>query len=105
MMQKTLSSSSRDRSSLLEWVDSVADCFEQAWKNDTPPRITDFLGSALGEERTLLLRELARIDIERRLWRGEHRSWEDYLCAFPELRKEASDPLSAIAAQADTKLA
>ena len=75
----------RDRLAILEWVDQVADRFDASWKAGSPPRISDYIGDAPGEGRTVLLRELVRIDLERRAKAGERRSWEDYSRDFPEL--------------------
>jgi WD40 repeat protein len=72
---------------LLEWVDSVADRFEAVWRSGPPPRIADYLDGTTGKKRTTLLRELAKIDLERRVKAGEDRRWEDYLREFPELRE------------------
>jgi serine/threonine protein kinase/WD40 repeat protein len=77
-----------DPYTLLEWVDAVADRFESSWQNGQPRRIEDYLDDTVGEKRTLLLRELAKIDLERRLKAGESRRWEDYVREFPELQGE-----------------
>ncbi len=82
-----------DQYALLEWVDAIADRFEAGWRSGRPPRIGDYLDDSVGEKRIALLRELARIDLERRTRAGEGRRWEDYLREFPELAEaeEASD--------------
>lgn len=103
MKQTALSACPVEPSSLLEWVDSVADQFESAWKSGAPPRIGDFLGDASGEQRAVLIRELAKIDLERRLKAGENHSWGDYLRDYPELRTGENDPF-VVAAEADTHL-
>jgi serine/threonine protein kinase/WD40 repeat protein len=74
-----------DPYNLLEWVDAIADRFEAAWKSGQLPTIADYLGDTTGEKRSVLLRELVRIDWERRLKVGETRDWGDYLREFPEL--------------------
>jgi WD40 repeat protein len=71
--------------SLLEWVDEVADRFEAAWKQGPPPRIAAFLGDAIGARRAALLQELVKIDLAYRGRGGDHRQLADYLVEFPEL--------------------
>jgi serine/threonine protein kinase/WD40 repeat protein len=78
---------------LLEWIDGVADGFEAAWERGTPPRISDYLGNSSGERRTALVRELARIDQERRRKAGENVSWDEYVRRFPELLEPEPDVL------------
>jgi serine/threonine protein kinase/WD40 repeat protein len=85
MAQPDEQSANIDPVSLLEWVDEIADRFEAAWRQGSPPAIGDFLGAASGEQRTALVRELARIDLERRRKAGEETTWEDYVRQFPEL--------------------
>jgi serine/threonine protein kinase/WD40 repeat protein len=71
---------------LLEWVDRVADRFEASWRTTAPPRIQDYVDDSHGDRRTALVRELAKIDLERRVKAGESRSWADYVLEFPELK-------------------
>jgi serine/threonine protein kinase/WD40 repeat protein len=80
---------------LLEWVDSIADRFEARWRSGQPPRIADFLDDTAGKRRTTLLRELAKIDLERRVKAGQDRRWEDYLREFPELTEPEHEPVVA----------
>src|SRR5262245_64127221 len=75
----------RVSTSLLEWVDEVADRFEAAWKQGPAPRLADFLGGAAGPSRPALFRELIKIDLEYRWRAGDRRRLEDYLAEFPEL--------------------
>jgi serine/threonine protein kinase/WD40 repeat protein len=103
--EATLSSYTLGPASLLEWVDTIADRFEQAWKSGPPPRIIDYLGDTIGEERTVLLRELAKIDLERRSKAGERCSWAEYLRMFPELAGEENDLLSIVTAEGKTLVA
>jgi WD40 repeat protein/tRNA A-37 threonylcarbamoyl transferase component Bud32 len=105
MDRAVLSSCRREPPSVLEWVDSIADRFEDAWKRGESPRILDFLGDATGRRRLILLGELAKIDLERRRTGGESCSWEDYLQAFPELREEEGDPATVRADEAHTLVA
>jgi serine/threonine protein kinase/WD40 repeat protein len=80
-----------DPVALLERVDGVADRFEACWASGQAPSIRDYLGDTVGEERLALVRELARIDLERRVRCGERRRWEDYLQEFPELGAVPND--------------
>ncbi len=91
--------------SLLEWVDSVADRFETAWKNGASPRIVDYLGAETGERRSVLLRELAKIDLERRLKAGEKCSWDEYVRIYPELDSVEKDLLAVLSTDGQTRLA
>jgi serine/threonine protein kinase len=102
MNPTALSPCRREASSLLEWVDLIADRFEQAWASGSPPPIVAFLGDASGERRAVLLHELVKIDLERRLKAGQDYSWEDYLQAFPELRSDADDLIAVVASEANT---
>jgi len=70
---------------LVEWIDQEADRFEAAWRSGTPPALGDFLATATGTERTHLLKELVKIDLEHRWRHGDHRAVEDYLLDWPEL--------------------
>ncbi len=108
MTQHTGPHVSRRSQSLTPWYEHL-DRFEQAWKSGKPPRIDEFLRSALGaspatDERTrrLLQEELVKIDLECR-WRRaretaeQHRSeasggerpphpiLEDYVRHYPEV--------------------
>jgi WD40 repeat protein len=53
---------------LSEWVDEVADRFEAAWRELTPPAIADFLRDVTGERGVALRAELEKID---RAYRGK----------------------------------
>jgi hypothetical protein len=72
-------------------LEPVLDRFENAWDGPVPPRIEDFMPPG-GEPavRVALLRELVRVDLERRLGRGEDvRLERDYLARFSELAADA----------------
>ena len=51
---------------LLEHIDSICTDFETAWQAATPPPIDEYLGQAQGAERSELLRELLRLELEYR---------------------------------------
>jgi len=47
---------------VLDLIDEVCDRFERAWKNDSPPRVDDYLDGMAGSELEYLRRELLRVD-------------------------------------------
>jgi tetratricopeptide (TPR) repeat protein len=69
--------------SLLERVDRVCDAFEVAWQSGRRPQIDAYLGSAAGPERTKLLEELLRLELEYRCRSGENPPPEEYRQQFP----------------------
>jgi serine/threonine protein kinase/WD40 repeat protein len=81
---------------LLEWVDAIADRFERSWNTGETPRISDYLVDTVGEKRTTLARELAKIDLERRVRAGEDLKWDDYVRDFPELREAGEDVVVSV---------
>jgi tetratricopeptide (TPR) repeat protein len=68
-------------------LDSHLDAFDAAWQQPVPPRLEDFLPPPSDPGRREVLVGLVRIDLERRLKRGEPVRLEGYLGRFPELRK------------------
>ena len=74
-------------------VESLLDRFESAWEQGESPAIADFLPQ-VESQRKLAVVELAHIDLERRIGRGEPIRVEKYLAEFAEL---ASDPAAAVA--------
>jgi len=96
MFQAGQHSTGQDVQSLLEWVDGVADRFEADWQSGGPPAIADYLDDTNGNERVALLRELVRIDLERRSKLGWKYSWEDYAREFPELKEVAEDEVDSL---------
>jgi serine/threonine protein kinase len=94
-----------DRYTLFQWVDAVADRFEAEWQSGQPPCIADYLHDIVGAKRSLLLRELVKIDLERRLRAGETRRWEEYLRDFPELQHSEEEGDSVSTPSAATNLA
>ena len=79
--------------SLLEWVDAVADRFEVEWRSGQPPSVEDYLEGTMGDKRLLLLHELARIDLERRIT-GCHGSCCRGGTGTP--RKKRPDPIPSL---------
>jgi serine/threonine-protein kinase len=65
--------------SVLERVDQVCDCFEDAWLAGRRPHIEDYLGEVSDErERAALLKELIALDIFHRRKQGETPIARDY---------------------------
>jgi serine/threonine protein kinase/WD40 repeat protein/Leucine-rich repeat (LRR) protein len=73
-------------------IESLLERFESQWEQGKSPAIADFLPES-GSERKPALVELAHIDLERRIGRGEPIRVETYLAEFAEL---ASDPAAAV---------
>jgi WD40 repeat protein len=67
-------------------LESRLDAFDAAWQRPDPPRAEDFLPPASDPDRLAVVVGLVRIDLERRLTRGEAARVESYLARFPELR-------------------
>jgi WD40 repeat protein/serine/threonine protein kinase len=65
-------------------IDAVCQRFEDAWKAINPPRLEDFLGEAAGPERSVLLRELLRLELDYRRRNGDTPDLAKYLPRFPE---------------------
>jgi tRNA A-37 threonylcarbamoyl transferase component Bud32 len=65
-------------------VDAVCEQFEAAWQSGGQPRLEDYLGGAHEPERTALLGELLRLEVEYRLRAGETLPAEEYRQRFPE---------------------
>jgi eukaryotic-like serine/threonine-protein kinase len=62
--------------------------FEEAWRGPEPPRLEDYLPLPESPGRMKLLCELACIDLERRMRRGQDVRAADYLARFPELAED-----------------
>jgi WD40 repeat protein len=91
-----------DPVALLEWIDQVADRFEAAWESGVTPPLGPFLAGTPGARRAQLLKELDKIDLERRWRAGDRRRVEVYLADWPELRGAdgwLADDLVSFAAQ------
>jgi serine/threonine protein kinase/formylglycine-generating enzyme required for sulfatase activity len=78
-------STSRDPLEHALWVDAVCERFESAWQSGARPRLEDYLSSAPEPQRTELLHELIRLDVEYGRRRGEDPSPHEYLGRFPGL--------------------
>ncbi len=71
--------------SLARHVDQVCDQFELAWRENSRPRIEDFLGDASEPERSALVRELICLEVHFRRARGEDCCSAEYEARFPTL--------------------
>src|SRR6516165_1620771 len=65
-------------------IDALCKRFEDAWKAIHPPRLEDFLGEAAGPERSALLRELLRLELDYRQRNGDTPDLAKYLARFPD---------------------
>jgi WD40 repeat protein/tRNA A-37 threonylcarbamoyl transferase component Bud32 len=81
-----------DRTETWDKVDRVVMAFENAWRLGKQPAIEHYLKDA-AEERQALLRELALVDLERRLKAGQTARVEAYLQRFAAL---AADPQAVL---------
>lgn len=70
-------------SSLSDREEQILDRFDAAWNGPTPPRIEDYLPPADLPSYLSRLIELVKIDLERRLKRGEQPALEEYRQRFP----------------------
>ncbi len=82
------------------WINDVADRFERAWNNGSPPRIEDFLANEPEPRRPPLLVELLRVECELRAKAGERPTAEEYHRRFPEY----SDVVARVFAPASTAI-
>src|SRR5579864_1853731 len=92
----TKAGSMPDRSANWDKVDRAVKAFEDAWRFGKQPAIEDYLHDA-GAEQLTLLRELALVDLERRLKAGQRARVEAYLKRFAELAGEPQGVLDLIA--------
>ncbi|MBI2805843.1 MAG: protein kinase [Planctomycetes bacterium] len=69
------------------WIpdEAVYDRFEAAWLKPSPPALEDYLPAPGSAERSRVLYELIKIDLEHRWKRGERTHVESYVERFPEL--------------------
>jgi hypothetical protein len=71
-------------------LEALVDRFEDAWQAGGRPDLAAFLPDGPADLRRAVLRELAHVDLERRLETGEAARVEDYLAAWPELAGDAA---------------
>ncbi len=77
------------RSDLPSRLETLLDAFDLAWQQRESPRLEDFLPPEADPDHQAVLIGLVRIDLERRLKRGEPACVESYLGRFPTLRTAA----------------
>lgn len=70
-------------------VEEIVTSFEAAWLVAGEAELTRFLPEVGHPDRLAALRELVRVDMERRWSSGRTLSLEDYLLDFPELGGQA----------------
>jgi hypothetical protein len=80
-------------------LEAVVDRFEDAWQDGGRPDLAAFLPDGPAGLRRAALRELAHVDLERRLEAGEAACVEDYLAAWPELADDADAAVGLVAAE------
>ncbi|HVX30645.1 MAG TPA: bifunctional serine/threonine-protein kinase/formylglycine-generating enzyme family protein [Nitrolancea sp.] len=88
------------RSSISDRIDLICDAFESAWREGRDPLIEEFLQSATDDERSTLLRELIKIELELRRREGEIPECAEYLSRFPADEEAVRDSLAGDAMQA-----
>jgi WD40 repeat protein/tRNA A-37 threonylcarbamoyl transferase component Bud32 len=70
----------------LQRIDQICLAFENAWQAGTPPELEQFLGATAEPERSVLLGELVRLELEYLSRRGEIPAVEQYQARFPDHR-------------------
>jgi superkiller protein 3 len=65
-------------------IDRACDDFEAEWRAGRRPRLEEYLGETSGRERSVLLGELLRLEIEQRRAQGETPSPHEYRAYLPE---------------------
>jgi tetratricopeptide (TPR) repeat protein len=73
----------RGSPSRLEWIDRLCDTFEAAWQEGHRPPIEAYLAAAAEPERTQLLEELLKLELEYRHRNNEPIDTADYRRRFP----------------------
>src|SRR5262245_3782972 len=66
-------------------LDDIVSRFESAWNDGAPPNLDNFAPPPGQPSRRAVLKELVRVDGERRRRAGEAVRLEDYLARYPEL--------------------
>jgi hypothetical protein len=95
--------SPRDCPSDESLVDALCDRFEIAWQSGERPDLSTWLPAESRLRQTALV-ELARIDLELRLRKGEPARVEHYLDSFPELRSDSAALLRLVSFEARLRL-
>jgi WD40 repeat protein len=69
---------------LAVWIDDLCLRFEAAWRAGPPPRLEDYLAAEEDPERSVLLGELLRVELDWRQQRGDPPGLKDYQEKYPE---------------------
>ena len=77
-------------------VSDHLEAFERAWNAAEQPALEAFLPAETPELRRLVLAELIKYDLDRRLQSGVPRTIEEYLAAFPDLDRGTGPPCDLI---------
>jgi WD40 repeat protein/serine/threonine protein kinase len=83
-MNESQSRNGSPTESMLARVDLRCDAFEKLLRQGQRPRIEDFLGDTAEPERSKLLEELLKVELEHRVRTGEPPALEDYQLRFPD---------------------
>ncbi|MCA9177543.1 MAG: protein kinase [Planctomycetales bacterium] len=78
--------------------------FEDSWRESGEASISEYLPVGNSTERSYLLAELIKIDIEHRWARGEHATLEDYAREFPELGDVESISIDLVVAEFNVRV-
>ena len=68
----------------LQRIDEICLAFEDAWKTGTPPQVEQYLGDNAEPERSVLLGELLRLELDYLQRRGEMPAAAQYQARFPD---------------------
>ncbi len=84
MSDSTPDSQAQHSLATLKRLDEVCAGYESDWQAGQKPRLETFLGDAIEPERTRLLRELLKLEIELRKAAGQTVAATDYYSRFPD---------------------
>ena len=83
---------------LAQWVDEVCDRYEAAWQSGWRPRLEDYLGEAPEPQRTNLLHELIRLEVEYGRRQGEALVHSGFALRIAHQTRPIARPSTGIAA-------
>src|SRR5215475_4280578 len=84
MSNPTTDSQGQHSLATLKRLDEVCAAYETAWQAGEKPRLETYVGGAVEPDRTLLLRELLKLEIELRKTAGQTVTAAEYYSRFPE---------------------
>src|SRR5262245_37714253 len=82
MSNPTTDSQGQHSLATLKRLDEVCAAYETAWQAGEKPRLETYLGAVVEPDRTLLLRELLKLEIELRTTAGQTVTASDYYSRF-----------------------